>query len=275
MGYNRQEAKWLARDAMRGARPNPMLVTLVYLLLTGVLGSIVLSYVAAPFEAAYFYLTETTYSVEEIMTSIFTFSRLGLIFLMQFLLSLYNWVMGYGYTSYCLRMARREGPSYRNLLDGFYHIGRSLGVGFLTSLFTFLWGLIGVAFYMVMVMLSVVSGLMFPAMIGVVGMALWTVIVNCRYRLAPYFLLDNPEMGALEAIRHSKSAMRGHIVDLFVQDLSFLGWTLLVPFTLGILSFWLDPYMGAAQANFYNWVVYGSFPGQPQSNSWQGPYGNL
>lgn len=275
MGYNRQEAKWLARDAMRGTRPNPMLVTLVYLLLTAVLGSIVLSYVAAPFEAAYFYLTETTYSVDEIITSIFTGERLGLILLMEFLLSLYNWVMGYGYTSYCLRMARREGPGYRNLLDGFYHIGRSLAVGFLTSLFTFLWGLIGVAVYMVMTMLTMVSGMMFPMMLGIVVMALWTVFVSCRYRLAPYFLLDNPEMGALDAIRHSKNAMRGHIVDLFVQDLSFLGWTLLVPFTMGILSFWLDPYIGAAQANFYSWVVYGAFPGRPQSGGWQGPYGNL
>ena len=37
MGFNRPEAKYRARLAMRGAYPHPMLVTLVYILLTGVL----------------------------------------------------------------------------------------------------------------------------------------------------------------------------------------------------------------------------------------------
>ena len=62
---------------------------------------------------------------------------------------------------------------------------------------------------------------------------------------------------------------------LFVQDLSFLGWLLLTPFTLGILSLWIGPYMGAAEANFYSWVVYGSFPERPQPSGWSGPYSGL
>lgn len=49
-----------------------MLVTLVYVLLTGVLSSVVLNFVSEPFQAAYFYLTETNYEVEEILTAIFT-----------------------------------------------------------------------------------------------------------------------------------------------------------------------------------------------------------
>ena len=38
MGYNRPEAKWLARDSMRGAYPHPMLVSLVYILMTSEIG---------------------------------------------------------------------------------------------------------------------------------------------------------------------------------------------------------------------------------------------
>lgn len=152
MGYNRPQSKWLARDAMRGAYPHPMLVSLVYLLLTSVLGNVVMSFVSNPFDAAYYYLTQTNYPVDEIMSAIFTPSRMAVLLLMELLLNLYFWVMRYGYTSYCLRLTRREGPSYRNLLDGFYSMGRALGVNFLVALFQFLWGLIGVAVYVVFVL---------------------------------------------------------------------------------------------------------------------------
>ena len=71
-------------------------------------------------------------------------------------------------------------------------------------------------------------------------------------------------MGALEALTNSKQAMDGHTLELFAQDLSFLGWALLTPFTLGILLLWLAPYAGTADANFYHWVMYGSLPGGPE-----------
>ena len=66
---------------------------------------------------------------------------------MELLLALYRWVMDYGYVSYSLRLARRERPGYRNLLDGFYTIGRALAVNVLSSLFVLLWGLIGLGGY--------------------------------------------------------------------------------------------------------------------------------
>lgn len=275
MGYNRPESKWLARDAMRGAYPHPMLVSLVYLLLTSVLGNVITNFVADPFKAAYFYLTQTSYSVDEIMSSIFTANRVTVLLVMELLLSLYYWVMSYGYASYCLRLARREGPGYRNLLDGFYHIGRALAVSFFSALFTTLWGLIGVAVYLAAAFLAVITGAVALIVVGAIFMLVWTIYVSYRYRLAVYFLLDNPDMGALEAIGHSRSAMRGNILTLFVQDLSFLGWLILSAFTLGILSLWVSPYMGAAEANFYNWVVYGAFPERPQPGGWKGPYGGL
>lgn len=272
MGYNRPQSKWLARDAMRGAYPHPMLVTLVYVLLTGVLSSMVLNFVSEPFWAAYFYLTETNYGVEEILTAIFTPQRIAVIMVMELLLALYSWVMDYGYISYSLRLARREGPSYRNLLDGFYTIGRALAVNFLSALFVFLWGLIGMAVYVGFVFLAYLTHSVTLILVGALIMLVWMVAISYRYRLAVYFLLDHPEMGALEAIGHSRSAMRGNIMELFIQDLSFLGWLILSPFTLGILSLWIGPYMGAANANFYNWVVYGAFPQQPQPGGWSGPY---
>lgn len=249
-----------------------MLVTLVYVLLTGILGSIVMNFVAEPFQAAYFYLTKTNYEVNEILTAIFTPQRIAVIVAMELLLALYRWVMDYGYISYSLRLARRERPGYRNLLDGFYTIGRALAVNFLSALFVLLWGLIGMAVYGGFVFLAYLTHSSMLILAGALIMLVWMIAISYRYRLAVYFLLDHPEMGALEAIGHSRRAMRGNVAALFVQDLSFLGWLILTPFTLGILSLWIVPYMGAAEANFYSWAVYGSFPERPQPSSWSGPY---
>ena len=88
---------------------------------------------------------------------------------------------------------------------------------------------------------------------------LWTllliipgIIAAYRYRLTPYIIVDNPKVGALEAITKSKEMMKGHKFDLFVLDLSFIGWTILAVFTFGLLYFWLAPYMNTTYSNFYN-----------------------
>ena len=51
MGYNRPEAKALAKQAMRTTYPHPMLVTLVYVLLASVLTNMVSKLVTNPFDA--------------------------------------------------------------------------------------------------------------------------------------------------------------------------------------------------------------------------------
>ena len=279
MGFNRPEAKYRARLAMRGAYPHPMLVTLVYVLLTGVLTYAIMYFVSNPFTLAYWYLLDGA-DVQDVYRYIFTAQRVGLYLLMELLITLYAWVMQFGYTAYTLGLARRTGPGYRTLLEGFAHLGKALLVSFLISLFTSLWGLLAMLPGVVVLMVGSVaesSGLIFLAVLLMLAGAVVEVIVSYRYRLAIYFLLDNHDMGALAAITASKQAMRGHKGELFVMDLSFLGWVLLSVFTLGILSLWLGPYIGATESNFYHWVVYGSFPNdQPQpgyqGSSYQSPY---
>lgn len=45
--------------------------------------------------------------------------------------------------------------------------------------------------------------------------------------------------------------MQGHKWELFVLDLSFIGWAILSGLTLGIGFIWLIPYEQATKANFY------------------------
>lgn len=67
------------------------------------------------------------------------------------------------------------------------------------------------------------------------------IIAGYRYRFALYNLCENPEMGVMEALNMSKAQTRGHKWELFVLDLSFLGWIILCGLTLGILSIWIMP----------------------------------
>ena len=46
--------------------------------------------------------------------------------------------------------------------------------------------------------------------------------------------------------------MDGHKMELFVLDLSFIGWYLLCVITFGIAFIWVAPYIQATKTNFYN-----------------------
>lgn len=303
MGYNRPEAKALAKQAMRTTYPHPMLVTLVYLLLTSVLTSLVSSLVTDPFTTFYYYVWDGVYGVEDLIRVLLTPRNVASFLVIQLLITVYQWIMSFGYTSYVLRMARNEQPNYWNLLDGFRTIGRAFLVYLLIYIFTTLWSLLFLVPAFIVMLVSALGGpmLMFLALLLVIAAAILSVIVTYRYRLAVYFLLDNPEMGALAAITESKRAMMGWKGELFIQDLSFLGWWLLLSlasllaFSLGsifglgvggllsfltvkIASLWFNPYIWGTEANFYDWVVHGRYSYRDNSGpdaGYQSPYSNF
>ena len=235
MGFNRPEAKRLAKAAMRNTNPNPMLVTLVFVLLTtGVsylVGLVLTNPIYDALYTAYLYLLDGAYDPMFIFKSLLSPGMVAVYMLVSLLLNVYFWVMNFGYASYALRMARGEQPGYRRLFDGFAALGRAILVSLLTSIFLSLWGLLFMVPYMVVMILAALlgsMGLMMLAILLLIGGMVMMVIFSYRYRLATYFLLDHPEMGALESITQSKQAMKGWKGELFILDWSFFGWLLLV-----------------------------------------------
>ena len=96
------------------------------------------------------------------------------------------------------------------------------------------------------------------SILQVVFLALWTmlfwilgIVKSYSYAMTNYILIDNPELTGNQAITESRKMMNGHKMDLFLLDLSFIGWYLLTAFTFGILSLYVTPYHHAARANFY------------------------
>ena len=78
------------------------------------------------------------------------------------------------------------------------------------------------------------------------------IIKAYEYRMIPYILGDNPNIGREEAFALSNMMMQGNKGKAFVLDLSFLGWYILNGMTLGILGiFYVNPYVNQTNAALY------------------------
>ncbi|KIL39452.1 hypothetical protein SD70_19985 [Gordoniibacillus kamchatkensis] len=71
------------------------------------------------------------------------------------------------------------------------------------------------------------------------------------YSMVPYILADNPHIGKERAIELSRRMTFGHKWNMFVLDLSFLGWYLLGLLALGVGVLFVLPYVNATQAELY------------------------
>ena len=77
------------------------------------------------------------------------------------------------------------------------------------------------------------------------------VIKAYEYSMIPYLLAENPNISADEAFSLSKQMTTGQKMDLFVLDLSFLGWIILGLICCGIGILFVLPYPEATRAEVY------------------------
>lgn len=77
------------------------------------------------------------------------------------------------------------------------------------------------------------------------------IIKYYAYSMVPYILSDNPNIGSERAIEISKAMTDGQKFDMWVLDLSFIGWYILgsLLFLVGVL--FVKPYENATKAELY------------------------
>ena len=81
------------------------------------------------------------------------------------------------------------------------------------------------------------------------------IIKAVGYAMTPYILAEYPDVPAMEASRLSERMMMGHKAELFITELSFLGWILLSALTFGILEVvHVGPYVYLTYAGIYDEV---------------------
>ncbi|GGG65537.1 DUF975 family protein [Paenibacillus radicis (ex Gao et al. 2016)] len=77
------------------------------------------------------------------------------------------------------------------------------------------------------------------------------IIKSYSYSQVPFILADNPNIGYRRAVDLSRQMTRGHKFNIFVIDLSFLGWILLGTLALFVGVLFVLPYINATKAELY------------------------
>lgn len=80
------------------------------------------------------------------------------------------------------------------------------------------------------------------------------IVKSYQYRMVPYLLAENPDMDYRRALDLSRAMTQGHKWDLFVLDLSFLGWWLLGALLCGVGTLFVLPYVQATNAEVYEFL---------------------
>lgn len=125
-----------------------------------------------------------------------------------------------------LKQARDDQPmDLKELLKGFREdFGGLFLLNLMRSLFVALWSL-----------LFVIPG----------------IIAEYSYAMSFFIRVDHPEYDWNTCLRESKRMMKGHKMDYFVLELSFLGWRIVGALCLGVGTLWVNSYIRATQAQFY------------------------
>lgn len=126
-----------------------------------------------------------------------------------------------------LNLTHGVAPNVGDLFKGIGSLGKAWWLSILVAVFTMLWA-----------MLLYIPG----------------IIKMLSYSMSFYVLAENPNMTAREALNESKRLMKGHKWELFVLELSFIGWMLLSMVLFFIPVIYVGPYMQATLANFYHYT---------------------
>lgn len=256
--YSASDYRAIARRALTGFWGAALGVTLLAALLGGVSSgfsfnvNINLNDNDFIFDSNLFHYTQH-YAPEQLMHLLWQFTPL-LTFLSM--LSLVQFIIGgavqIGLCRFYLHRLDGRPAEVGDLFSAFDIFGRALWLRVLMGLKIFAWSL-----------LFLVPG----------------IVAAFRYAMAPYILAENPQLTASQAIELSKQMMDGKKGDLFVLNLSFIGWAFLAGLTFGIGLLWLNPYTGMAETAFYRSVAprvyFRQQPGggdyQPPNNDYQRP----
>lgn len=219
MKINRAAIKQNAKNIITSAKPSPILVGLVYLGIVAILQF--LSYSVSGELASYMKTMEQFMAGNYDYVAPVPHMSLGAT-LIGIAISIMGLMMNTGFSIYCMNICQFRKAGFVELFDGFAIFFKALWLYILMIIFVWLWSL-----------LLIIPG----------------IIALYRYRMALYIMLDNPQLSALDCIRASKQMMDGRKGELFVLDLSFLGWYLLALFPF--VTIWVTPYTSITEVNFY------------------------
>lgn len=255
MGYSLGQLKREVREDLRAARPSPVLVSLIWLVVSfvviWVLHRVRTDSISDPFAI----LEQIRFFVGQFDDGVIGGQRLvekllgmsgqfvtffGECFLYGVIIAAARWTFRYGYQGYCLHLMRGRQPGVLRLLCAFPKWGWVLISGFLMEVFVVMYALlillVGALATAALLFFAADSAWCTALIVGVwVLMAAWMVSILLSYSMTNYILLDE-KVDGLDAIGLSKSMMRGRKCHLLVLLASFAGWLLIAALIAGVVS---------------------------------------
>ena len=86
-------------------------------------------------------------------------------------------------------------------------------------------------------------------------------IKSIEYSFIFFFASEFPEVGIRKALRLSITITKGHRWDIFVLELSFIGWILLSIISFGVGACWVIPYYYLTLTNTYHALLQDALEG--------------
>lgn len=157
--------------------------------------------------------------------------------------------VSYGVSAMVLKQTRNgQTMDIVDIFNGFkYDFSNTFLISLMTFIFTLLWSL-----------LFVIPG----------------IVKSYAYSMAMYVKVDHPDYDWKKCIDESQRMMSGHKGELFVLDLSFIGWMIVGAFCCGVGTFWVRAYMEASHAQFYENLRRTELASAPQFNAQYNPQFN-
>ncbi|WP_294405492.1 DUF975 family protein [uncultured Clostridium sp.] len=224
---NAKEFRKIARDSLAGRWPVAIGTGVVAALLGGSVSN-------NRYSGNSFNFRANSFDIQELFQTDFgrvmlkVIIALAVIFAIWFIVSIViGGAVKLGYSKFNLNLVDKKEVCFADLFSQFDRIGAGFCMKFLMGLYTLLWTL-----------LFIIPG----------------IIASFSYAMTPYIMAEHPEYKVNEAIGYSKEMMKGNKWRLFCLNFSFIGWSILCIFTLGIGLLWLFPYIEAANAAFYREV---------------------
>lgn len=175
----------------------------------------------------------------------------GLGLFLTVLVTLFCWVMNFGYAQWALRVARGSNPPVSSLIEGFGITGKVIFLQIFRCIFMYLWSLcflfsMMIPIFMVLLLFGGNVTMMYAlapivtivVAVLLVGIFLW---LSVRYCFVSFALADNPSGGAWGAMQRGVALQRNQFRKVLKFYLSFWRWGLFYAFTVMFYAGVLNP----------------------------------
>lgn len=185
-----------------------------------------------------------------------------LAFLLSILEMIVTGIISFAGIKVYFQMAKGPEPvSFTDFLKGFNYWGKATCAVLWLFLWIFLWSLLFIAgdcvFVFIFALMTVANeGLIILPLLFqilfIIGFCVLLIYKIISYSFLFYVCAEYENVNVIKAMNLSKQITKNHIGELFVLDLSFLGWIILSAITLGLLNVFLKPYMTLTKINAYH-----------------------